>query len=137
MNATAGAGTGDPYSGQYVGVSPDFQARQGQATTGDASGPGDNQIAADDNYSVSSRMADSGTGDVTRSVNDVAPFDSGIANAAAPTSEFIGGDIQHDAGDVTKTFMPSDSADVQREMLDGLHDGGALGNTGGGGNTSS
>ena len=85
-------------------------------------------------YAATQHAADPSGG---RVVNDVAPFDSGIANAAAPTSEFIGGDIQHDAGDVTKTFMPSDSADVQREMLDGLHDGGALGNTGGGGNTSS
>ena len=136
VNAAASGGVGDPYSGQYVGVSPDFQARLGQAVTGDASGPGDNSIAADDNYSVSSRMADSGA-DVTRSVNDVAPFDSGIANAAAPGNEFIGGDIQHDPGmDATHGFIPSDSADVQREMLDGLHDGGALGNTGGGGNTS-
>ncbi|HKC83350.1 MAG TPA: hypothetical protein VKD46_05075, partial [bacterium] len=119
-------------SGQYVGTSPDFQARLGQATTGDAGGPGDNQIARDDNYSVSSRMADAGAGDVTRSVNNVEPFDSGT-NAAAPTSEFIGGDIQHDPGmDATRNFMPSDSADVQREMLDGTNDGGALGNTGSG-----
>jgi hypothetical protein len=135
VNAAAASPIGDPYSGQYVGVSPEFQANLGQAAGG-TSGPGDAQIAADDNYSVSSRMADSAA-DATRAVHDSAPFDSGIANAAAPTSEFIGGDIQHDAGDVTKAFVPSDSADVQREMLDGLHDGGALGNTGGGGNTSS
>jgi len=158
VNAVA---SGDPYSGQYVGVSPDFQARLGQAVTGDISGPGDNMIAADDNYAVSSRMADSAT-DATRAIHDVAPFDSGTntsaggeaggaldaeapvqvnyvqGNAVAPASEFIGGDIQHDPGmDATRSFIPSDSADVQREMLDGLHDGGALGHTGGGGNTSS
>jgi hypothetical protein len=187
--------SGDPYSGQYVGVSPDFQARLGQVdaaggtravhdtppfgttgtsavedpnapefraavpggdlsgtravqdtppfdsgvntvATGGVSGPGDAQIAADDNYSVSSRMADAGDATSIRSVQDVEPFDSGIANAAAPTSEFIGGDIQQDPGDVTKTFVPSDSADVQREMLDGTTDGGALGNTGGAGHPS-
>ena len=135
VSAASGSPIGDPYSGQYIGVSPDFQARLGDAAAG-TSGPGDAQIAADDNYSVSSRMAGSAA-DATRAVNDVAPFDSGTADTATSGNEFIGGDAQHDPGDVAKTFIPSDSADVQREMLDGLHDGGALGNTGGGGNTSS
>ena len=159
VNAAASGATGDPYSGQYIGVSPDFQARLGQAVPGstgtsaiedpnapefgrgltvsgsDTSGPGGNMIAADDNYAVSSRMADSAA-DATRAVHDVAPFDSGTNTVASGGNEFIGGDIQHDPGDVAKTFIPSDSADVQREMLDGLHDGGALGNTGTGTGTA-
>jgi hypothetical protein len=125
--------------------------------TGNDAGSGGNMIAADDNYSVSSRMADSAA-DATRAIHDVGPFDSGTntyaggapggaldaeaqvevhtgdtSNMVAPTSEFIGGDIQHDPGmDATHNFVPSDSADVQREMLDGTTDGGALGNTGSG-----
>ena len=130
-NVNAVAPTGDPYSGQYIGTSPDFQARLGQAATGDSSGPGGNMIAADDNYAVSSRMADSAA-DATRAVNDVAPFDSGTNNVASG-NEFIGGDITQDPGtQATHGFVPSDSADVQREMLDGTTDGGALGSTGSG-----
>ncbi len=130
-NVNAVAPTGDPYSGQYIGTSPDFQARLGQAVTGDSSGPGGNMIAADDNYAVSSRMADSAA-DATRAVNDVAPFDSGT-NSVASGNEFIGGDITQDPGmQATHGFVPSDSADVQREMLDGTTDGGALGSTGSG-----
>ena len=44
-----------------------------------------------------------------------------------------GGDIQHDPGfvDTHNAFIPSDSADVQRELIDGTHGtGDALGNTG-------
>ncbi len=135
--------SGDPYSGQYVGVSPDFQARLGQAVTGDSSGPGGNFIAADDNYAVSSRMADSAA-DATRAIHDVAPFDSGTNTWAGGGP---GGDldaeaqvqvnyVQGNAVAPASGFIPSDSADVQREMLDGIHDGGALG-SGGGGNTDS
>ena len=106
-NVNAVASTGDPYSGQYIGTSPDFQA------------------------SVADRMADSAA-DATRAVNDVAPFDSGT-NTVASGNEFIGGDITQDPGtQATHGFVPSDSADVQREMLDGTTDGGALGNTGSG-----
>ena len=48
------------------------------------------------------------------------------------------GDARLDPGtDSAHGFVPSDSADVQRELLDGFHGGDALGNTGGGGNTSS
>ena len=50
------------------------------------------------------------------------------ANAGLP-----GSDVQHDPGfvDTHSAFTPSDSADVQRELLDGMHGtGDAIGNTG-------
>ena len=120
--SAASAALNDPYSGQYQGVSPDFQARMGQ-------------LAADDT-TVSSRMADAGDASSIRSVNDVEPFEGNVNAAAAPSGEFLGGDARLDPGtDSAHSFIPSDSADVQREMLDGHGD--ALGNTGGGGNTSS
>lgn len=79
-------------------------------TTGGDSAPGDANIMADDNYSVASRMHD--------------------ANVALP-----GSDVQHDPGFVESThsaFIPSDSADVQREALDSQQHGtgDALGHTG-------
>jgi hypothetical protein len=131
--AAGSAALSDPYSGQYQGVSPDFQARMGQAAASDgaAGGSGGNQIAADDNYAVSSRMAESGDM-ATRAIHDDAPFE-GNANAAAPSNEFLGGDARLDPGtDSAHGFIPSDSADVQREMLEGGDHGNALGNTGGG-----
>ena len=117
MSGTGSAAAADPYSGSYQGVSPDFQA---------------------DGGTLASRMADAGTADAVRAINDVAPFE-GDASAAAPSgSEFLGGDARLDPGtDSAHGFVPSDSADVQRELLDGFHGGDALGNTGGGGNTSS
>ena len=89
-------------------------------------------------FSVASRMAEITGADAVRAVHDIEPVDTGIADAAAPTNDFVGGDIQHDPGlDATRSFVPSDSADVQREMLEGIHGGDALGNTGGSGNTAS
>src|SRR2546423_5072023 len=68
MSGSAAAAAQDPYSGQYEGVSPDFQAG-----------------------TVASRMADAGTAEPIRGVNDVAPFDSGINTVAGseviPTDE--------------------------------------------------
>ncbi len=77
-----------------------------QTTSGDT-GPGNANIMADDNYSVASRMHDS--------------------NVSLP-----GSDVQHDPGfvDTHAAFIPSDSADVQRELLDTHHGGDALGDTG-------
>ena len=77
-----------------------------------------------------------GTTSGTRAINDNPPFEGNVNAAAAPSGEFLGGDARLDPGtDSAHGFVPSDSADVQREMLDGHGD--ALGNTGGGGNTSS
>jgi hypothetical protein len=134
------AAVNDPYSGQYQGVSPDFQARLGQAsaTDGGAGASGGSMISADDNYAVSSRMADAGDATSIRPINDVAPFEGNVNAAATGGGEFLGGDARLDPGtDSAHGFIPSDSADVQRVMLDGTGHGDALGNTGGGGNTSS
>jgi hypothetical protein len=110
MSGTGSAAVQDPYSGQYQGVSPDFQAG-----------------------TVSSQMADSGDAASIRSVNDVAPFDSGVNTSASTGGEFLTGDARLDPGtDSAHGFVPSDSADVQREMLDAGDHGNALGNTGGG-----
>jgi hypothetical protein len=106
-NASSAATVGDPYSGQYQGVSPDFQAG-----------------------TVSSHMVDAGTADSIRAINDVAPFDSGL-NTTASGGEFLTGDARLDPGtDSAHGFVPSDSADVQRELLDPGDHGNALGNTG-------
>jgi hypothetical protein len=107
-DASSAATVGDPYSGQYQGVSPDFQAG-----------------------TVSSHMADAGTADSIRAINDVAPFDSGISSSASTGGEFLTGDARLDPGtDSAHGFVPSDSADVQRELLDPGDHGNALGNTG-------
>ena len=147
VNAAAASPIGDPYSGQYVGVSPEFQANLGRDSAADATRaihdvapfgtPGTSAVEDPNSpeFSVANRMADSAP-DATRAVQDTPPFDSGIANADAPSDEFISGNFQP-GPDSAHNFIPSDSADVQREMLDGLHDGGALGNTGGAGNTES
>ena len=76
----------------------------GTSATGDAG------LVADDSSSVASRMQESAGG-------------------------FAGTDAHSDPGfsDTHSTFIPSDSADVQRELLDGLHPSGggdALANTG-------
>ena len=87
---------------------PDNAGGTQASTTAGDSGPGNASIMADENYSVASRMQD--------------------ANVGLP-----GSDVQHDPGfvDTQNAFTPSDSADVQRELLDGLHGtGDALGNTG-------
>ena len=113
----AAASTGDLSGTRAVHDSPPFEGNVNAVASG--TNAGGNMIAADDNYSVASRMADS-TADATRAVNDTAPFDSGVFNADASTGDVASGDMQHDPGAVD------------------LHDGGALGNTGGGGgNTSS
>ncbi|MEP7003807.1 MAG: Os1348 family NHLP clan protein [Chloroflexota bacterium] len=78
-----------------------------EATSGDSAG-GDASIAADDNYSVASRMHEA------------------TADLSLPASS----DIQQDPGfvDSHSAFIPSDSADVQRELQDSHGD--AIGNTG-------
>jgi hypothetical protein len=101
--SAASAALNDPYSGQYQGVSPDFQARMGQ-------------LAADDT-TVSSRMADAGDASSIRSINDVEPFEGNVNAAAASGSEIIPTDelrsMEHTTGG------------------DALNDhGNALGNTG-------
>jgi hypothetical protein len=81
-------------------------------------------------------MADAGTADAARASHDVAPFEGNANAAAAGGGEFLGGDARLDPGtDSAHGFVPSDSADVERELLDGGDHGNALGNTGGGGNT--
>jgi hypothetical protein len=76
MSGSGSAAVQDPYSGEYQGVSPDFQA------------------------TVSSQMADAGTADAVRGVNDVEPFDSGITTLASteviPTDELRA--MEHPAG---------------------------------------
>ena len=87
---------------------PDNTGSTQASTAAGDSGPGNTSIMADENYSVASRMQD--------------------ANVGLP-----GSDVQHDPGfgDTQAAFTPTDSADVQRELLDGLHGSGdALGNTG-------
>ncbi len=108
------------------------------AVDGGAGASGGGMLSADDNYAVSSRMADAGDATSIRPINDVAPFDGGVNAAATEGGEFLGGDARLDPGtDSAHGFIPSDSADVQRELLDGAGHGDALGSTGGGGNTSS
>src|SRR6266542_4739901 len=63
----------DPYSGQYQGVSPDFEA------------------------SVSSHMADAGDATSIRSVNDVAPFEGNV-NAITADADAMLGDARLDPG---------------------------------------
>jgi hypothetical protein len=130
MSGTGASAAQDPFSGTYQGVSPDFQARLGQAAASDdTAGPGGNAIAADDNYAVSSRMAEGGDATAIRPIHNVEPFE-GNANAAAPAGEFLGGDARLDPGiDSAHGFVPADSADVQREMLEGGDHGNAIGNT--------
>jgi hypothetical protein len=130
MSGTGASAAQDPFSGTYQGVSPDFQARLGQAAASDdTAGSGGNAIAADDNYAVSSRMAEGGDATAIRPIHDVEPFE-GNANAAAPSGEFLGGDARLDPGtDSAHGFVPADSADVQREMLEGGDHGNAIGNT--------
>jgi hypothetical protein len=84
--------------------------------------------------SVASHMADAGTADAVRAIHDVAPFEGNVNAAATSGGEFLGGDARLDPGiDSSHGFVPSDSADVQREMLDpGDDHGNALGNVGGG-----
>jgi hypothetical protein len=81
--------------------------------------------------SVASHMADAGNAESIRAIHDVAPFDSGISSSASTGGEFLTGDARLDPGtDSSHGFVPSDSADVQREMLDASDHGNALGNTG-------
>jgi hypothetical protein len=90
--------------------------------------PSSPEYAAAQDASVASRMADAGDATSIRQVHDVEPFE-GNANAAAPSGEFLG-DASLDPGhDSARTYLPSDSADQQREMME--DHGNALGNTGG------
>ena len=131
------ASTGDLSGTRSVNDVAPFEGNvNAAATDGGAGGASGGMLSADDNYAVSSRMADAGDATSIRPINDVAPFEGNV-NAAAPSGEFLGGDARLDPGtDSAHGFIPSDSADVQREMLDGSGHGDALGNAGGG-NTSS
>ena len=119
---------GDYNDGNITGIGNSSLAAFPDSNAGAAGGA---MISADDNYAVSSRMADANLANSIRSVNDVAPFEGNVNAAATGGSEFLGGDARLDPGtDSAHGFVPSDSADVQREMLDGEHGGDALGNTG-------
>jgi hypothetical protein len=157
FDSRAAASTGDfAGSTRAVNDSAPFDSR-GAVTTGDFAGNtravndsepyagnaviNDNQAAMNagrggsltGDMSVSSQMADAGTADSIRGIHDVAPFDSGVNTASSTGGEFLTGDARLDPGtDSAHGFVPSDSADVQREMLDGGDHGNALGNTGGG-----
>jgi hypothetical protein len=130
-------------------------AGRGGSLTGDmSSGTGDNLAAAeagrggsltgdmstDDNLSVASRMSDANLADATRSVNDVAPFEgstNAVTDEFVPTNELRAAE-HHIGGDATNSFIPADSADVQREMLDGgLNSTGGDALASGGGHTES
>ena len=74
-----------------------------------------------------------GQQDSYRAIND--PDNDTVSSRMQDASAGLpGSDVQQDPGfvDTHSTFTPSDSADVQRELLDGTHGAGdALGNTGG------
>jgi hypothetical protein len=150
----AAASTGDVSGTRAIHDSAPADLR-GAATTGDFAGNtravndsepfagnaviNDNQAAMNagrggsltGDMSVASHMADAGTADSIRAIHDVAPFDSGISSSASTGGEFLTGDARLDSGtDSSHGFVPSDSADVQREMLDASDHGNALGNTG-------
>jgi hypothetical protein len=112
-------------------------AGRGGSLTGDMSSDMATRAVHDtEPGSLASRMADAGTADAARAIHDVAPFEGNANAAAAGGGEFLGGDARLDPGtDSAHGFVPSDSADVERELLDGGDHGNALGNTGGGGNT--
>ena len=106
---TVSAGQQDSY--RAVNDPDGTSGTQAVSTTAGDSGPGDANIMADENYSVASRMHEAS------------------ADLSLPAS-----DVQQDPGfvDTHSAFIPSDSADAQRELLDGQHGtGDALGNTGG------
>jgi len=116
---TRGVNDSEPFAGNAVinDNQAAMNAGRGGSLTGD--------------MSVASHMADAGTADSVRAIHDVAPFDSGISSSASTGGEFLTGDARLDPGtDSSHGFVPSDSADVQREMLDGGDHGNALGNTG-------
>jgi hypothetical protein len=133
--AAANAGRGGSLAGDNVSAARavnDSEPFAGNAVIND------NQAAMDagrggsltGDMSVASHMVDAGTADSIRAINDVAPFDSGL-NTTASGGEFLTGDARLDPGtDSAHGFVPSDSADVQRELLDGGDHGNALGNTG-------
>jgi hypothetical protein len=139
-----GSGRGGSLAGDMSNVDNVAAAEAGRggslaafpdSATGAAGG---GMISADDNYAVSSRMADAGDATSIRPINDVAPFEGNVNAAATGDGEFLGGDARLDPGtDSAHGFIPSDSADVQRELLDGGDHGDALGNVGGGSNTNS
>jgi hypothetical protein len=85
------------------------------ASNGTTGGPGGSQLSADDNFAVSSRMADAGDATSVRPINDVAPFEGNV-DAVATGSDPMLGDARLDPG------------------IDGSH---ADGLSAGGGNTSS
>jgi hypothetical protein len=132
--ANAGRGgslTGDMSSGTGDNLAA-AEAGRGGSLTGD--------MSADDNLSVASRMSDANLADATRAVNDVAPFEgstNAVTDEFVPTNELRAAE-HHIGGDTTNSFIPADSADVQREMLDGgLNSTGGDALASGGGHTES
>jgi hypothetical protein len=104
----------EPSAGQNAVASPDLATRQVNDNApwdGVRASAGDGELATrqvhDSEPSVASQMADANLADGTRALHNVEPTDLGSSQTA---------------------FIPSDSADVQREMLDGH--GNALGNSG-------
>jgi hypothetical protein len=132
------ASTGDLSGTRSVNDVAPFEGNvNAAAVDGGAGGSGGAMLSADDNYAVSAHMADGGDATSIRPINDVAPFEGNVNAAATPGGEFLGGDAHLDPGtDSAHGFIPSDSADVQREMLDGGSHGDALGNAGGGNHSS-
>lgn len=119
MSGTRAVNDSEPFAGNAVinDNQAAMNAGRGGSLTGD--------------MSVASHMADAGTADAVRAIHDVAPFDSGISSSASTGGEFLTGDARLDPGtDSAHGFVPSDSADVQRELLDPGDHGNALGNTG-------
>jgi hypothetical protein len=118
------SGTGDNLAAAEAG--------RGGSLTGD--------MSADDNLSVASRMSDANLADATRAVNDVTPFEgstNAVTDEFVPTNELRAAE-HHIGGDATNSFIPADSADVQREMLDGgLNSTGGDALASGGGHTES
>jgi len=105
--ATRAFEASDSTTGSHDALSDPTVAGTHSALTDGTAGLGNADFVADDNYSVASRMQDS-------------------------TGGFTSTDAHIDPGfsDTHSAFIPSDSADVQRELLDGLHGtGDALSNT--------
>jgi hypothetical protein len=126
-----------PYEGNVNGLAdPTVAGTRSEPLAGDPT-IDDNVAAAGAGRggSLTGDMSGSASPEPVRAVNDVAPFDGNANAGAASGDEFLAGDARLDPGlDSSRDFVPSDSADMQRELLD---HGNALGNIGGGGNTSS
>ena len=109
-------------------------AGRGGSLAGDMSGDSARSIhdvAPFGDGTLASHMADPGDASSIHSIVDNAPFEGNVNAASIGGDQLLGGDAHVDPGvDSSHGFVPSDSADVQREMLDGGDHGNALGNTG-------